>query len=134
MTDAYNSVSIKEQSVSSNNNGNTTKKRKREASKKNEMPMNKSFSLISISQGQSKKNKSSKTIKTGNKKQLDQRSSSSRSTLLPRYLTTPDKAFKQMLVRAIPDGLQIVQWLDTDEKLQSARQLTNTVNTLNYVK
>ena len=39
-----------------------------------------------------------------------------------------------MLVRAVADGCQIVQWLDTDEKLRSVRQLTNVVNTLNYVK
>ena len=54
--------------------------------------------------------------------------------LLPRYLTTSDKAFKQMLARAAPDGCPIVQWLDTDEKLRSVRQLTHTTNTLNYVK
>jgi hypothetical protein len=30
--------------------------------------------------------------------------------------------------------VRVAQWLDTDEKIRSARQLTNTVNTLNYVK
>ena len=134
MTDEQNSVSIKEQSVRCNDNSNTAMKRKREASNKNEMPMNKSFSLISISQGHCKKNKASNKIKNDNKKQPGQLQDSSRSTLLPRYLTTSDKAFKQMLARAVPDGCQIVQWLDTDDKLRSARQLTNTVNTLNYVK
>jgi hypothetical protein len=109
-------------------------KRKREASQKNEMPMNKSFSQMSISQGRPKKKKASKAIKNGNKKQSDRLADSSRSTLLPRYLATSEKAFKQMLARAVPDGCQIVEWLDTDEKLRSARQLTNTVNTLNYVK
>ena len=54
--------------------------------------------------------------------------------LLPRYLNVSEKALKQMLARAAPDGCLIVQWLDTDEKLRTVRQLTHTTNTLNYVK
>ena len=111
-----------------------TQKRKREVSNKIEMPMNKSFSQISISQGKSKKNKGSKPINNDKQKQRVLLSDSSISTMLPRYLTTSDKAFKNMLVGAVPDGCQIVQWLNTDEKLWSLRQLTNTANTLNYVK
>ena len=135
ITDKSNSLSIKVSSVPcSNNNGSMATKRKREASNKTEMPMNKSFSQMTISQGRPKKNKASRTAKSGKKKQSDRLADSSRSTLLPRYLTLSDKAFKQMLVRAGLDGYHIVQWLDTDEKLRCIRQLTNTVNTLNYVK
>ena len=134
MTDEYNSFLMKVQSVNCNNTDSTTQKRKREASDKIEMPINKSFSQMSISQGRRKKNRVSKKIKNDKKKQRDRLSEGPRSTLLPGYLTTSDKAFKQMLVRAVPDGCQIVQWLNTDEKLRSVRQLTNVVNTLIYVK
>ena len=39
-----------------------------------------------------------------------------------------------MLVRATPDGYQTTLWLDTADKLQSARQLISAVNTLKYMK
>ena len=39
-----------------------------------------------------------------------------------------------MLAKTTPDGYQTTPWLDTAEKLQSARQLANTVNTLKYMK
>ena len=96
--------------------------------------MNKSFSQMSISRGQSKKNKTSEKRKSGNKTQRDPVPDRSKSTLLPRYLTTSDKAFKHMLATATTDGYQITPWLDTTEKLRSARQLANTVNTLKYMK
>ena len=89
---------------------------------------------MSISQGQSKKNKTSEKRKKGNRKQRDPVPDRSKSTLLPRYLTTSDQAFKHMLARATPDGYQVMPWLDTAEKLQSARQLANTVNILKYMK
>ena len=89
---------------------------------------------MSISQGQSKKNKISGKGKNGNKKQRDPVPDRSKSTLLPGYLTTSDQAFKHMLARATPDGYQTTSWLDTAEKLRSARQLANTVNTLKYMK
>ena len=89
---------------------------------------------MSISQGQPKKNKTSEEMKKGNKKQRDPVPDRSKSTLLPRYLTTSDQAFKHMLVKATSDGCQMMSWLDTAEKLRAARQLANTVNTLKYLK
>ena len=115
-------------------NSSAAKKRKREASNKTETPINKSFSQMSISQGRPKKNKAFKKMNNGHRKQRDRLPDSSKSTLLPGYLTTPDRAFKHMLAAAAPDGCQIMPWLDTAEKLQSARQLISAVNTLKYMK
>jgi hypothetical protein len=90
ITDKSNSFSVKVPAVScsSNNNGSMTMKRKREASNKMEMPMNKSFSQMTISQGRPEKNNPSKIKTNGEKEQSDRLADSSRSTLLPRYLTT----------------------------------------------
>ena len=89
---------------------------------------------MSISQGQAKKNKTSERKENDNKKQRDPVPDRFKSTLLPRYLTTSDQAFKHMLAKATPDGCQMMPWLDTAEKVRSARQLANAVNTLKYVK
>ena len=89
---------------------------------------------MSISQGRPKKNKAFKKMNNGHRKQRDRLPDRSKSTLLPGYLTTPDRAFKHMLAAAAPDGCQMMSWLDTAEKLRAARQLANTVNTLKYLK
>jgi DNA-binding transcriptional regulator YhcF (GntR family) len=60
--------------------------------------------------------------------------SSFKSTSLPQYLTVPDRIFKQMLSRAVEDGEKIVQWIDTDEKLKSIRQLAHLVNLSRYLQ
>ena len=50
----------------------------------------------------------------------------------PHYLTLSDEIFKQMLSNAVQDGDQLVQCLNTDEKLQAVRQMTEVTNNLHY--
>ena len=40
--------------------------------------------------------------------------------------------FKQMLSNAVQDGDQLVQCLNTDEKLQAVRRMTEVTNNLHY--
>ncbi|CAF3969226.1 unnamed protein product [Rotaria sordida] len=50
----------------------------------------------------------------------------------PKYLQVSNRIFKQMLSNAIEDGNKIVQCLNTDEKLQAIRQITEIMNDLHY--
>ena len=50
----------------------------------------------------------------------------------PKYLKVSDRVFKKMLSNAIHDGHQLVQCLDTNEKLQIVRQMTEITNNLHY--
>ena len=52
--------------------------------------------------------------------------------LQPHYLTVSDEIFKQLLSNAIEDGNQLVQCLNTDEKLRVVRQMTEVTNNLHY--
>ena len=53
---------------------------------------------------------------------------------LPHYLSVPDRVFKQMLSRAFDDGDTLAQWLDTDDKLKSARQLAHLLHLRRYLQ
>ena len=53
--------------------------------------------------------------------------------LKSQYLRVSDQRFKQMLSDALQDGNQIVQCLDTNEKLQFIRQMAETTNQLQYL-
>ena len=50
----------------------------------------------------------------------------------PAYLKVPDKIFVRMLANAITDGHGIVQYLDTKEKVDFIRQMTEVTNNLRY--
>ena len=50
----------------------------------------------------------------------------------PHYLTVSDEIFKQLLSNAIENGDQLVQCLNTDEKLRVVRQMTKVTNNLHY--
>ncbi|CAF1364486.1 unnamed protein product [Rotaria sordida] len=50
----------------------------------------------------------------------------------PCYLKVSDKIFRRMLSNSIEDGNKIVQCLNTNEKLQFVRQMTETTNNLYY--
>jgi hypothetical protein len=52
---------------------------------------------------------------------------------VPRYLSIPDKVFKEMLSSTIKDGDKIAQSLNTNEKLQFVRQITEVTNNLQYL-
>ena len=51
----------------------------------------------------------------------------------PHYLTLSDGIFKEMLSNAVQDGDTVVRCLNTDEKLQMLRQMTEITNSLHYV-
>ena len=51
----------------------------------------------------------------------------------PHYLKVSDQIFKQMLSNAIKDGDKIVEYLDTNEKVQFVRQMTEVTNNLHYI-
>ncbi|CAF2053980.1 unnamed protein product [Rotaria magnacalcarata] len=53
--------------------------------------------------------------------------------LKPSYLKGSDEIFKRFLSNAIKEGDQIVQYSDTDEKLQFVRQMTEETNNLYYI-
>jgi hypothetical protein len=50
----------------------------------------------------------------------------------PHYLRVSDKIFKQILSNAINDDDKTIQSLDTNEKLQFVRQMTEVTNSLYY--
>lgn len=89
--------------------------------------LDKSFSQLSISQGNSKKKK---TITTTTNDQIENNESSMNFTenFKPSYLKVPDRIFKQMLSSATENGSKIVQCLNTTEKLQFVRQLSELTN------
>ena len=117
--------------------------------------MNQSFSQLSISQRDFKKKKKNTDIHRShqelskivdnnnnqstqqNDKEENKKSSSSiinyEEKSKPQYLKVSDRVFKQMLSKSIKDGDKIVQLLDTDEKLQFVRQMTEVTNNLQYL-
>ena len=115
------------------------------------MNVNRSFSQLSISQENPKKKMATATraetitndqsnnqilpvLNANNQKETDESLPlNSLSSLKPSYLKVPDKIFKQMLSNAIEGGDQIVQYLDTHEKLQFIRQMTEATNNLYYI-
>ena len=63
-----------------------------------------------------------------------EQSVSSRNVLRfkPAYLKVPDHLFVRMLANAITDGGRLVQYLDTKEKVDFIRQMTEVTNNLEY--
>ncbi|CAF2953462.1 unnamed protein product [Rotaria sp. Silwood2] len=135
---------IQEWSLNGHTDENNILKRKRYATNSNyELQINKSLSQLSISQQCSKKakknnpsdNKSSTMFNKQDHQQQQQHGSSFgiTSTLLPRYLTVSDQTFKQLFSSTVENANLIIQWLDTNEKLKSTRQLAHVVNMLQYL-
>jgi hypothetical protein len=54
-------------------------------------------------------------------------------TFKPSYLKVSDKIFKLMLSNAIKDDNKIIQYLDTNEKIQFVRQMIEITNNLQYL-
>ena len=121
--------------------------------------MDRSFSQLSISQRSTKRKKSSVTrhnqsvnnnnsnellkginennnqTNTKRKKQVDYNESFAMNCMQkfkPDYLKVSDNQFKQMLLNATPDNDIIVRALNTHEKLQFVRQMTEVTNDLYY--
>ena len=125
-------------------------KRKHSTSTNYEMQVNKSLSQLSISHENpikkiKLKNTSSNNNLSKELKDLDQNNQQQRQQekakqsvnyiqkFTPGYLNVSDKVFKEMLSTAIKDGDKVVQSLDTNEKLQFVRQITEVKNNLQYI-
>jgi hypothetical protein len=119
-------------------------KRKHHASTNNEMQVNKSLSQLSISQRNPKKKKTTTSDRLENhdteelhslhqKKQTNEQPVNQLRKFVPPYLNVSDKIFKEMLSATIKDGDKVVQSLNTNENLQFIRQMTQLVNTSNYI-
>ena len=127
-------------------------KRKRQNVHNNDTNVSRSFSQLSISQNDPKKQKTennnqqrhkvSKGMNNDNKQEKknedadnsdDAVTTNYLQTFKPRYLRVSDKQFKQMLSDTIKDTNDTtIQSLDTKEKLQLARQITEVTNNLQY--
>ncbi|CAF4208007.1 unnamed protein product, partial [Rotaria sordida] len=127
-------------------------KRKRQETDEDDIQVNRSFNQLSISQRNLKKIKSttgnnsstneiSNVVTDANENQQQQKKQGEDNDLLPtnyvqqfkpRYLEVSDKIFKRILSNSIEDGNKIVQCLNTNEKLQFVRQMTETTNNLYY--
>jgi len=57
-----------------------------------------------------------------------------KSNNMPKYLNTPDHIFKNMLSTFLEGAENIIQSLDTPEKLQYTRVLAHLVNNMFYLK
>jgi hypothetical protein len=83
-------------------------------------------------QSSKKKKTTTSTITTNNpslQNQNNQASNNPMEKFKPRYLKVSDRIFKQMLSNAAPEnGHKIFECLDTKEKLQLVRELTETTN------
>lgn len=126
-------------------------KRKRQDLNHNEhgdIHVNQSFSQLSLLQNNSKKKKFMKTIisEPTNNEILSSKAIKNTDNdnvlimnylqkLKPNYSNVSDQIFKQMLSNAIKndnDRINIIQALDTQEKLQLIRQITEITNNLHY--
>ncbi|CAF4165334.1 unnamed protein product [Rotaria sordida] len=129
-------------------------KRKRPEINEDDIQISRSFSQLSISQRNLKKTKSttrnnlsnneiSNVVTDANEKlQQQQRKKQKEDNELlsinyvkqfkPSYLKVSDKIFQQMLSNSIEDSNKIVQCLNTNEKLQFVRQMTEATNNLYY--
>ena len=69
-----------------------------------------------------------------NREEEDDRplSTNSVQNFKPQYLKVSDRIFKQMLLNAIQGGDTIVKCLDTNEKIQIVRRMTEVTNNLEY--
>ncbi|CAF4354896.1 unnamed protein product, partial [Adineta steineri] len=108
-------------------------KRKRQNLNRDDVHMSQSFSELSISQRNIKKRKS---ITSNNKKDEDDNdeplSINSMQRFKPHYLRVSDKVFKQMLSNVIKDDHKTIQSIDTNEKIQFLREMTELTNNLYY--
>ncbi|CAF1271585.1 unnamed protein product [Rotaria sordida] len=142
-----------EQSIQNNQHRTRLEnKRKRQETDEDDIQVNRSFNQLSISQRNLKKIKSttgnnsstneiSNVVTDANENQQQQKKQGEDNDLLPtnyvqqfkpRYLEVSDKIFKRILSNSIEDGNKIVQCLNTNEKLQFVRQMTETTNNLYY--
>lgn len=124
-------------------------KRKRQDVNKDDVNVTRSFSQLSISQPtkkgktatDSKKNPVNNELVEDNNhlpchQEQEQITGSNTMNdlqkLKPQYLNVSDRLFKQFLSKSIENGNQLVQALDTVEKIEFVRHMTETTNNLYY--
>lgn len=92
-----------------------------------------SMSQLSIVQPQAKRQRS--TMITDNISiQSNRKRNQTRLTRKPNYLNTSDHIFKTMLKTSLPGSENVIQLLDTSEKLRYARIYAQLVNDLFYLR
>ena len=97
--------------------------------------LDKPLSQLSISQGDPKRTKTIITIAATDNQVNDEMNELSTSYVeqcKPRYLKVPDRNFKQMLSTAVVNGYNMVQCLNTNEKLHIVRHATEVTNNFYY--
>lgn len=117
-------------------------KRKRPDSNQGDLNVSRSLSQLSISRANQPKKKQKKKMKkkvpTTTAEQSSERQPSKTKqkkkdrTLKSRYLQVSDQIFKEMLSNAIQGGEQLVQCLNTAEKLQFIRRITGLIDQIQY--
>ncbi|CAF4404555.1 unnamed protein product, partial [Adineta steineri] len=99
-------------------------KRKRPNSNRDDVHMSQSFSELSISQINTKKQRSISKNTKKNKVDNESLSINSIQRFKPHYLRVSDKIFKQMLSNVIKDDHKTIQAIDTNEKIRFLREIT----------
>jgi hypothetical protein len=89
---------------------------------------------LSISQRKAKKQATTTVIEVDLIENKSEQSVTSHNVLQfkPDYLKVPDHKFVRMLANATTNGDRIVQYLDTKEKVDFIRQMTELTNNLRY--
>ena len=105
------SQSLSQWSISKENGANTKKKKKEHVASPKNM---------------SRKGRKEKKTKKKNEENPDQ-------SFKPHFLKVSDRVFKQILSNAIKGGHQLVQCLNTEEKIQFIRHMTELTNQAQYL-
>ena len=109
-----------------------TNKRKRQDNNSDDTTehLSQSLSQLSVSHGKIKKQATTGLVKDNQ----DEESSSCNDSrrYKPSYLKMPDHVFVRRLAKSTHDGHQIIQYLDTKEKIDFIRQMTELTNDLQY--
>ena len=95
--------------------------------------LDKRLSQLSISQGEPKKQRATTPIAaTVHTERGNETPSNDMENFKPRYLSVSDRIFRQILSNAIENGDNVVQCLDTTEKLHFIRHMTELTNNLYF--
>lgn len=125
-------------------------KRKRQDRNISDIHLSQSLSQFSISANSTKKMKSKtkdnqkydqifeNTIDNTNKREQEEQNDifsaiHSIEAFKPNFLEISDETLKELLVSELQNGDNIIEHLDTSEKLQFVREMTDATNTLYYI-
>ena len=105
-------------------------KRKRFDSKRADSNVNRSLSQLSITKELHPAKKKATNHTSNQESQKNQPKDP--KIFRPGYLKVSDAAFKQMLINSIENGEQLAVCLNTDEKIQFVRRVTEMTNQIKY--